>query len=547
MLKLLLLVLGGWAVLVPATANATQYFVAPGGSDAAAGSEAAPWRSLQHAADVIGPGDRVAVRPGSYTGFYLATSGTASAPIEFTAEPGVIITQRNATTPDGINLERASYVVLDGFSVTGMPRAGVRTVGSSSVPARFVTVRNVHAYDNARWGIFTGFVDDLLIESNIASGSVIEHGIYVSNSGDRPVVRDNVIFGNRAAGIHMNGDVNQGGDGIISNALISGNRIYDNGLGGASGINMDGVQDARIENNLLYNNHASGISLYRVNGAEPSTGNVVVNNTVLQASNGRWALNVQNGSSGNTALNNILLSEHAYRGAIDVSADSLLGFASDFNVVISRFTTDGGSSVLSLGQWQAQSGNDLHSMVGSQEELFVDAADGDYHLRATASAVDAGSSLLAPPMDLDGGLRPIGGAVDIGADELGPPGLPGDYNGNGWVGAADFVLWRSALGRIVPRFSGADGDGSGEVGPGDYAVWRANFGATPPMVAAPAPEPGTLVLLLLGLLGGAIELFCGRRLWPSISCKSSIGGDPLGTRCISSQPARTSDIGSTCG
>ena len=48
---------------------------------------------------------------------------TAAAPIQFFAEPGVLINQRNATTPDGINLEIASHIVIDGFTVTGMPRA----------------------------------------------------------------------------------------------------------------------------------------------------------------------------------------------------------------------------------------------------------------------------------------------------------------------------------------------------------------------------------------------------------------------------------------
>src|SRR5690349_5110339 len=96
--------------------NAAQYFVSTTGSDTAAGTSDAPWRTLQRAANIVGPGDKVTVRQGNYTGFYLDTSGTAAAPIEFFAEPGVLINQRNATTPDGINLEGASYVVIDGFS-----------------------------------------------------------------------------------------------------------------------------------------------------------------------------------------------------------------------------------------------------------------------------------------------------------------------------------------------------------------------------------------------------------------------------------------------
>ena len=69
-----------------------------------------------------------------------------------------------------------------------------------------------------------------------------EHGIYVGNSGDRPIVRGNIAWGNQVCGIHMNGDVSQGGDGIISGALVENNVIFDNGRKGGSGINCDGVR-----------------------------------------------------------------------------------------------------------------------------------------------------------------------------------------------------------------------------------------------------------------------------------------------------------------
>lgn len=135
-----------FSLLCPAIGQAAQYFVsATGGSDANPGTSLAPWLTLQHAADVVGPGDRVTVRQGNYTGFYLDTSGTAAAPIEFDADPGVLINQRNVTTPDGINLESASHIIIDGFSVNGMPRAGVRSVGLASAMASFVTIRNVTA------------------------------------------------------------------------------------------------------------------------------------------------------------------------------------------------------------------------------------------------------------------------------------------------------------------------------------------------------------------------------------------------------------------
>ena len=124
-----------------------------------------------------------------------------------------------------------------------------------------------------------------------------------------------------------------GGDGIISGALVENNVIYDNGRGGGSAINGDGVQNSTFRNNLIYNAHASGISLYRIDGGGGSTGNLVVNNTILVAADGRWALNIHDGSTGNTVRNNILYNYHSFRGSISVSADSLPGLVSDYNVV----------------------------------------------------------------------------------------------------------------------------------------------------------------------------------------------------------------------
>ena len=123
-----------------------------------------------------------------------------------------------------------------------------------------------------------------IIEHNTCSGSDDEHGIYFSNSADDPIIRYNHCFDNNANGIHMNGDASLGGDGVISNAQVYGNVIHGNGSGGGSGINCDGVINSVIYNNLLYDNHASGISLYQIDGGAPSTGNKVYNNTIINAS-----------------------------------------------------------------------------------------------------------------------------------------------------------------------------------------------------------------------------------------------------------------------
>ncbi len=64
------------------------------------------------------------------------------------------------------------------------------------------------------------------------------------------------------------------------------NIIYNNGRTGGSGINGDGVQSSRIDNNLLYDNHASGISLYQIDGGQPSRNNFVAHNTICRPPTG---------------------------------------------------------------------------------------------------------------------------------------------------------------------------------------------------------------------------------------------------------------------
>lgn len=435
-----LLIGGAWSSL----AAAETYYVEPGGSDGATGLMGAPWQTLQHAADSVSAGDVVMVAAGNYAGFDVSTSGTEAQPITFSAEAGAVVDSDSAGSSDGIAIDGASYVIVEGFTVEGVTRAGF-----SCLTATHVTFRNNVARDNGRWGIFTGFCDDLLIEGNDCSGSIDEHGVYVSNSVDRPTVRGNILWNNNANGLHMNGDISLGGDGIIEDALVEGNIIFGNGNGGGSGINCDGCQRALIQNNLIFDTHASGISLYAIDAAEGSKQNSIVNNTVIVASDGRWALNIQDASTDNTVYNNILLNLHDFRGAIDISADSVSGLVSDYNVVVDQFTI-GGDDFISLAQWQATTGQDGASFSASSSALFVDPAGGDYHLLESSPAKDAGTTTSAPTSDLDGNARPYGAAVDIGAyeycgDDCEPPVGVGGGAGTG----------------------GGSGSGAGSTGGGD--------------------------------------------------------------------------------
>ena len=311
-------------------------------------------------------------------------------------------------------LRGADWIEVHGFNVIDQPRAGIRIVVSD-----FVKIKNNTCSNNYKWGIFTGFTNDILIESNSCSYSQDEHGIYVSNSSDRPIIRNNHSFNNNGCGIHMNGDISMGGDGIISNAVVEGNILNDNGYGGGSAINMDGVQDSKIFNNLIYNNHATGIAMYRIDGGDASKNNKVYNNTVIQPSDGRWNIIAVDGSTGNTLYNNILINHHSFRGSIAVDAASTPGFTSDYNILVNRLSDDDGNSNMSLSQWQSL-GYDPHSVIAAPEnQIFVDYLNDNYHLLQNAQAVDAGTNLVLPIAfkDLDNVSRPQGAGFDIGAYE----------------------------------------------------------------------------------------------------------------------------------
>jgi hypothetical protein len=67
-------------------------------------------------------------------------------------------------------------------------------------------------------------------------------------------------------------------------------------------------------------------------------------------------------------------------------------------------------------------------------------------------------------------------------------GLPGDFNGDGSVNAADYVVWRKGLGTTYTQ--------------NDHNIWRAHFGQTTGSglvanASAAIPEPGTLLQITL--------------------------------------------------
>ena len=103
-----------------------------------------------------------------------------------------------------------------------------------------------------------------------------------------------------------------------------------------------------------------------------------------------------------------------------------------------------------------------------------------------------------------------------------PGAVPGDYNQDGRVNAADYTVWRNNLGRSTAL----PNDDTPGVAADDYARWKTHFGETAGSGAggvAAVPESATLVLLSLaaiGLLRFRVTIFST----PAIPSRHSLAG-----------------------
>ena len=369
----------------------TTYYVATTGKDSNAGTLASPFATMQHAMMSLKPGDTLDVEPGTYAGFivgwdstpassgdpYGYVDGTASAPITIQAAPGsaagsVVINSADNKTQAGIDLEPGdNYITISGFAINGSTGGiaaspnkgeGIKIAGSTNVTVKNTTVTGI----GYGFGIIADNANNVVLEDNTITGtgdggnSDYGHGIYISGSTNDAVVVGNTIANNAYIGIHINGDASEGGIGLVTNALVENNVIYNNGQ---NGINADGLQSSVIENNLIYNYQNYGICLYQSDAAAGSKNNVIVDNTIDSGtSTGTGgAIRILDSSTGNTILNNILLdgSTNVYR----IAADSVSGTVSNYNVVSvgAQVQSDDTGSEEPFSSWQSSTGQDKNS------------------------------------------------------------------------------------------------------------------------------------------------------------------------------------------
>ena len=260
----------------------------------------------------------------------------------------------------------------------------------------------------------TSMVTGFTIQNGLSFGTA-GAGIWISYSS--PLIRNNVITNNQGSGIGINGVTNarlennvliQNSGGISlfgGEPTIRGNIIKQNRGPGIYSVNTNAL---KIISNVIAGNEGNGIEVL-IPGGLSGTDVQIVNNTIIQ--------NLGNGASGNRdpflkVLNNIVAGNRDCGIFLDTSYD--------WGAPTSNYNDtwdNGGGSYCGL----ALAGpNDI-----SSDPMFVDSPSGNYHLWPGSPCVDAGTDAWAPGVDFEGQLRPIDGngdglaVTDIGADEAG--------------------------------------------------------------------------------------------------------------------------------
>ena len=156
--------------------------------------------------------------------------------------------------------------------------------------------------------------------------------------------------------------------------------------------------------------------------------------------------------------------------------------------------------------------NDIELFGGT---LSVELIDGFMPQAGDAFDILGFDELVGAFLTID--LPVLSGSLDWDTSQLYVSGvlavvsnLPGDYNGNGVVDAADYTVWRNNLGSGMSL----PNDNTAGVGQDDYERWKTHFGETvggagsagaSPSQSA-VPEPATLAAMLGGLIAALFNL-----------------------------------------
>lgn len=466
----------------------------PSASDDNPGTEASPWKTIQHAANVLLPGDTVYIKAGTYhESITVNNSGDAvNGYITYSAYPGQ--EQQVIIDHGSFNLAQASYIKVNGLKIQYASGIAMYIWG----PGSNIVINGNYTYLSgssgiAVWGLLYGYGSDpalydwkpianVIVSSNvidsaftnqgyneqldIANGvdhfqvfdNILKNGIYSQNGGEcidckegasNGKIFGNQIFNNPKYGIYLDAGAADSeyyklGPGLLTNIEVYNNLIYSNanhgiGITSEGRGNIDGIS---VYNNVIYRNGADGILLYHFPNTSNYCRNVtIINNTVYD---------------NDTKYKNYggIQMDHQY--AQNVIIRNNIAYANQYGIW--NDTTNTSVSIdhnVTGPNWNDVGKGGGVNLIGTDPK-FVNEALFDFHLMSNSPAIDYGSSVGAPLFDYDDNARPNGSSWDSGAYEYYPyspprPSLQIQFGQNpvillqGVVGQHYQVQWASSV------------------------------------------------------------------------------------------------------
>jgi len=250
----------------------SSFYVATSGNDSNPGTQAAPWRTVQHAADVARAGSTVNVRGGVYEELVtIKESGNATdGYITFRSYPGeTAVLDAEHLTPTArsaiLTIHDKSYVRIEGFELRNFRTAehrlaplGISVMGAGSHIE--LLKNNVHHIEQNFQG-----------RDRPGSGGN-GFGIAVYGTDAKTPISELVIDGNEVHHLKTGSSESLVVNGNVTNFRITHNVVHDNNNIGIDVIGfertapdpaVDQARDGVVSENLVYNITSKGNPAYR--------------------------------------------------------------------------------------------------------------------------------------------------------------------------------------------------------------------------------------------------------------------------------------------
>jgi hypothetical protein len=427
----------------------------------------------------------------------------------------------NSASNNGGGIYNQDYLTIGNSTINGNMAGndggGIVSIGGLTISGSAISDNTAGGNGGGIYS-FSGTVGPItsVTDSTVSGNSAAGHGGGVFNAVGLTTINNSTIGDNHAdgdgGGIHLEpdgevtifastirdntaddgGGIRSNGNLALDSSTLSGNMA---GAGGGIFSNTDlaGMHTTSVVNSTISGNTAAAVGggIYNIDGLTIIRHSTIADNTA-PVDKGSGLASFGDAYT-RTEIRSTIIAANTNS---DVDLVDLGGPPVN-SIQSNNFNLIGTGNILAAFNLPGDQPGVLNPMLGP---LADNGGPTMTHALLTGSpAIDMGDLAAmagvgdTPPNDQRGApfTRVFGTQIDIGAFERQPTPavLFGDYNKNGEVDAADYVLWRRTLGNAVPNYTGADGDGDGTIGPGDYNLWRSHFGETVPTLGTGSGTP----------------------------------------------------------